>query len=143
MYLVSFDPGLTTGWATFDKTGDITGYGQVKLDNFPEFLGGMKEGVEVVVYEDFRLRKSKAIQQSGSTMPASQAIGQIKMFASQRGTRIISQSPTIKPIAEKWTGVKPKGPHSDSHWVDAFNHGAYWLIRQGIRKTKLEQQNAK
>lgn len=142
MYL-AFDPGKTTGWASFDSKGDITGFGQVSLDelmSLSDVWAG--ETIEKIICEDFKLFRSKAKQQAGSRMEASQAIGIIKNLARLANTEIVMQDPTIKGIAVKLTEVKPSGSHDESHWVDAFNHGAYWLIGQGIRKTALQMRQA-
>jgi hypothetical protein len=50
------------------------------------------------------------------------------------------QGSDIKPMAEKFTQVKPPSDHAESHKIDAFNHGAYYLINKGIRKTALEEE---
>lgn len=140
MYL-AFDPGQTTGWCKFDNNGEAVEWGQ---DNFTELMDHCnewaKEEWDVIIYEDFKLFKHKARQQSGSRMPASQAIGIIKTLIHNTKAIAIVQDSSIKPIAEKWTNMKAPGDHSQSHWVDAFNHGAFWLINEGIRKSYLERE---
>lgn len=138
-FYLSFDPGKTTGWAMFDGQGAIIKYGQASLEELIDLTAEWeKMPITAIIYESFVLFKHKARQQTGSKMEASQAIGIIKTLARKTDAQLVEQDPTIKSIAQKWTQLKPIGDHAQSHWVDAFNHGAYWLIRQSIRKTALE-----
>lgn len=143
MYL-AYDPGKTTGWARFSDAGDAVSYGQVDLEELMDHLDEMAatgEPIIAVIVEDWLLFKKKAAQQVGSRMEASQAIGILKKFAKDVDAEFILQPSNIKSIAQKWTQLKPVGSHSQSHWVDAFNHGAYYLINAGIRKTQLEKDH--
>lgn len=148
MYL-AFDPGKTTGWAKFKDDGSADGYGQVSIDELVEKCEEWKREDEfndlliAVIVEDFVLFKHKAQQQTGSKMEASQAIGILRTLASATGAKFILQPSNIKSTAQKWTQLFPPSNHKNSHWVDAFNHGAYYLINQGIRKTQLEMDNEK
>lgn len=140
MYL-AFDPGQTTGWCKFDNAGEVVEWGQ---DSFTELMDHCrewsKEEWDAIIYEDFVLFKHKARQQTGSRMPASQAIGIIKTLIHATGAIPIVQDASIKPIASKWTNMKAPSNHAESHWVDSFNHGAYYLIKAGIRKSYLERE---
>ena len=134
--LLAIDPGRMNGIAIFH--GKIVHWiGQVHIDDLPDFLFSQAEeyrGDEVqVVYENFKLMRGKALQQSGSTMEASQAIGQVKMIAAKNKWPVADQAPAIKPIAEKWSGMKAPSDHKISHQVDAYNHGVYWLVKNGMR----------
>ena len=141
-FYLSFDPGKTTGWAMFDGNGQIIQYGQASLDELIDLTEEWARvwPISTIIYESFVLFRHKARQQTGSKMEASQAIGIIKTLARKTDATLVEQDPTIKSLAQKWTQLKPIGDHAQSHWVDAFNHGAYWLIRQGIRKTALEME---
>lgn len=141
-FYLSFDPGKTTGWAMFDGNGQIIQYGQASLDELIDLTEEWARvwPISTIIYESFVLFRHKARQQTGSKMEASQAIGIIKTLARKTDATLVEQDPTIKSLAQKWTQLKPIGDHAHSHWVDAFNHGAYWLIRQGIRKTALEME---
>ena len=138
MYL-AFDPGETTGWASFSNDGNIADKGQLNFNDLCSFLDNYCFPIEAVICEDFRIKRQKAKAFIGNRMETIQAIGAIRAFASRQKVPYILQDSGIKSIAEKWTGVSTKGlPHSQTHWIDAFNHGAYYLVRQGIRKTRLE-----
>lgn len=143
MYL-AYDPGKTTGWARFNDDGTIHSTGQVDLSGLLTHLADMRddgEPIKAIIYETFVLFKHKAQQQTGSKMEASQAIGMIKTLHNETGCSLIEQAPNVKYIAQKWSGVKPPSNHADSHWVDAFNHGVFFLVKLGIRKTALEEEN--
>lgn len=142
MYL-AFDPGQTTGWCRFADNGDSVDYGQVYLDELPGLIDLMviwakDDPLKVIIYEDYRLFGHKAKAQIGSKMPASVAIGSILTLAHRTGAPTVNQEARIKTIAQKWTQLKPPSNHAQSHWVDAYNHGAYYLINEGIKKTALE-----
>jgi hypothetical protein len=140
-HYLALDPGLHTGWATWDATGAFITMGTVhSYEALHDLLAGFPMGIKVVVIEDFKLFKHKARQQSGSRMPAPRAIGQIETFARLWGASIVKQQASVKPNAERLTGVSTKGlPHDQTHVLDAFNHGEYYLIGQGIKKLSVEE----
>lgn len=133
--LIAFDPGKTTGWSIF-LDGKPESLGQTGIEEMPgklaEFADTYKGKKVVVVYENFKLFRGRAIQQSGSDMEASQIVGQVKMIAAQNKWEIYDQPPNIKPIAQKWSGAVPPSNHAISHQVDAYNHGYYWLVKNGM-----------
>lgn len=138
--LLAVDPGRTNGVSIF-RDGKVVSIDQVHLDNLPAFLSDFKENYDfdniVIVYENFKLFKGRAIQQSGSSMEASQAIGQLKMLAAQNNWKIYDQPPNIKAIAQKWSGSVPPKNHSQSHQIDAYNHGVYWLVKNNMRRIEV------
>lgn len=139
MTYLALDPGTSTGWARFNVQGVMTDFGTCKsLDELIDLLDAMDPPM-VVIYEDFTLFQGKAIQQSGSNMPASKAIGIIESAARRwDGVQVIKQRSNIKPIAERLSGVKPKGSHDKSHHVDAFNHGYYYLTKIGVLQSRAK-----
>ncbi len=149
--ILAFDPGATTGWCSFNDEGDTIEFGQLSLDELAdkveEWVSDHDNAyitIHTVVYETFKLFRHKAKRQSGSDMPASQAIGIIKTLIRRLDSpTVITQDPSIKSIAQKWTQMNPPANHSQSHWVDAFNHGAYYLINEGVRKTYLQMEQDK
>lgn len=138
--ILAFDPGDTTGVAIFSDQGELKQMTQLKLQDLIDFLGGYEFPVSLVIVEDFRLFKRKAMQQVGSTMPAPQVIGAIKTFASMKGVEVVLQPANIKPLALKWSGIIMPGNHADSHQWDAYLHGYYWLVSNGILQTKLQRE---
>jgi hypothetical protein len=137
-WLAAFDPGETTGYALFNAAGVNLERSQVKgrlaLYDLLEEIGP----VEHVIIEDFRLFQHKALQQSGSRLETVRVIGAIESWAHNTKGRVTLQPPTIKPIAQLWSGKVPKGSHSLSHSVDAFNHGFYFLQKNGYTKPKRQ-----
>lgn len=139
--LLALDPGRTTGWAVFGKEAQLMKYGQASMAdvvNLDELID--EWDISHVVCEDFKLFRHRAGQQSGSRMEAPQVIGMAKGWAAKRKCEFILQAPSIKPIAEKWSRQTPPSDHSQSHWVDAYNHGFYYLVSLGLRKSVMEEE---
>lgn len=140
--LLAVDPGKTNGVSIF-LDGKVASITQITLDDLPTFLSDFasthQDKEVVVVYENFKLMRGKALQQSGSSMEASQAVGQLKMIAAQNKWKIHDQAPNIKPIAQKWTKAIPPKNHAQSHQIDAYNHGVYWLIKNGMRRIDTDE----
>jgi len=132
-HYLAIDPGHTSGWATFNNEGGVTGAGQIKgMPEMHAFLSKLTPPPKVVIIENFRLFAHKAAQQSGSSLETVQVIGLIKSMCYGWQAEVVEQAPSIKPIAEKWSGIKPKGSHDKSHKVDAYNHGIYYLVQNKI-----------
>ena len=134
---VSIDPGESTGWVTWDKTGQMIAQGTCRgrdaLEDLLESLGP----VPVVVVEDFTLYKNKALQQSGSKLETVRVIGSIESWARRNKSTIKMQPASILSIAQLWSGMKMPKNHRVSHWVSAYNHGYYYLVKAGVRKLEL------
>jgi hypothetical protein len=96
-------------------------------------LGAVPE----VIVEDFTLYKSKALQQSGSKMETVRVIGSIESWARRNKSVLVKQPASHLTIAQLWSGVKMPSDHRKSHWVSAYNHGYYYLVKQGVRKLEL------
>jgi hypothetical protein len=137
-YFISFDPGKATGWATFDEEGNLTDKGIYRsLDDLKDGLQAvmlMGDQPKVFIIEDFRLFSHKAVQQSGSDMPASQAIGSIELAAAVCRAEIVKQGSDILPIGERFAGVKLPKNHDESHDIAAYVHGFYYLVKKGIKQ---------
>lgn len=132
-YYLALDPGDTTGWAQFEEDGKgvtfDSFYGKEKLY---EFLDAAAP--QVIICEDYKLFPWKAANQSWSRLDTVRAIGAIEYWAYLHNAKVIFQDPKIKSIGYMWAGIpKPKN-HSESHHVDAYVHGVYFLQKAGIRK---------
>lgn len=138
-YYLAVDPGLHTGWAVWRQDGMFLEMGTTNdYDELHKKLESLPNTIKVVVIEDFTLWYHKAKRQAGSKMPAPKAIGQVETFARLWGAEIVKQGADIKPIAEKWTGVSTKlVPKIQTHVLDAFNHGEYYLIKNKVKQIKL------
>lgn len=138
LYL-AFDPGDTTGWAIWDQDGDFLYMGQIAMEDLPFWWErNITVAVRVVIVEEYILFGKRAKQQTGSRMKASQAIGMIKAMASRGSAQVIEQKSNIKPIAIRMSQISMPGNHSESHQYDAYLHGYYYLVGQGIILTQLE-----
>lgn len=135
---LAFDPGGTTGFAVFHEDGSIMDWGQLTgIDKVVDFLqDAARHNILLIIVEDYRVRGDRQGLKAnvGSQLETVQIIGALKMFARQNRIQVVLQPPNIKAIASKWSGVEPKGAHKNSHKVDAYNHGVYWLVKAGVRK---------
>ena len=140
-HYLSLDPGKVTGYVVWNAQAQVLKHGQVTNDELIDLLDDeYLAPVEVVIIEDYKLFSWKAKQQSGNRMHASEAIGIILPFIRRGKRKEVRQPSNILPIASKLTHVKMPSNHAKSHWVSAFLHGAYYLIKQGIYETPLQAQ---
>ena len=141
MYL-AIDPGEVTGWCTFNSDGTINEWGQADMEEIHKKIAEWEQiKFTAVVCEGFIIFKHKAKKFAGNRMLTIQVIGMIKSLAHRIGATYVEQDSSILPIAQKHTQIFLPANHAESHKFSAFNHGAEYLIRQGIRKTALEEAN--
>lgn len=143
--IYAFDPGDTTGIAIFKETGEVVRLDQLLLEDLIPWLeteAAKQPEISTVVIEDFVLFAKRAVKQSGSRMKASQAIGALKLFASQVGAEVEMQPSSILPIAQKWSQVKMPSNHGQSHQFAAYNHGYYYLVTRRQMPTVLQHREA-
>lgn len=142
-YAWGFDPGYSTGWSLVQyEDGEELDGGTVEFPKMADFLIGLEDllvDTKVVVVEDFALRGGKEKAQIGSRFETVQVIGMLRLWSAGAGMSIHLQPPNIKSIAERFTGRVPKGAHSKSHPIDAFNHVEYYLKGIGNYETRLER----
>lgn len=141
-YFLALDPGLHTGWATWDATGNPITMGTVhNYEALHDLLAGFPSSIKTVIIEDFILFKHKAREQVGSKMPAPKAIGQIETFARLWNAEIVKQPSHIKAIAEKMVGGMSTKNMSKirTHMWDAYNHGNYYLIKNKIKTVSVDE----
>lgn len=147
MYL-AIDPGAgrkdTIGWALFGGDGILLEMGQVTFDGLVEKLGEWSRlTITHVIVEEYRIRSQRIQTHVGSKVETIQTIGAIKFWARSHRIIIVEQPATILPIAQKWFQIKMPADHSISHQISATLHGMYWLHRQGIIPTALEEKYAR
>lgn len=142
MRLLAADPGGITGLAWFDEKYQIEGYAQVGLEDLPKWLQRHEPVPDIIVLENFRLWKHRALQQAGSSLPAAQTIGMIKAYASLRDIPIVEQSPQILENAQKMSGWSMKGQaHSKTHWLAAANHGYWYLVKNNYVRVYIPEED--
>lgn len=140
---ISFDPGVSTGWATFDSKGELTARGILRgLDELMDFLQNMKPH-KTVICEDYRVFGKKANAHIGSRLETSQVIGMIKVYVARWKAELVMQPSSILPIAGLWSGEALPKNHDKSHDIAAYNHGVYYLQRQGIREPRIIKEARK
>ena len=137
MIMLAIDPGGVNGIYWWDDEYKDAGFAQVKLKDLPEWLEAHLPIPDLIVFENYRLWKHKALQQSGSDMPAAQAVGIIKSYTIRNNIDLLEQSPQILKQAELMTQVKMPSDHTQSHWVSAYLHGMYYLMKNGHRVVDL------
>lgn len=132
---VSFDPGETTGYATFTAQGDVIEYGQFKLIDQTKWLTVLISNVpnlKAVITEDYRNHGWQQ-QKRWSRNQTSKNIGKIEIIAELRGVPCHLQPNTVKAIGYKWAGMNgAPSNHAISHQFDAVAHGKYWLVQHNI-----------
>ena len=131
MRILSFDPGETTGWVYQDME-KILAFGQAKgLAELMDVCSKHEGKVDHVVIEDYVILNRKAASHSGSRVPTIQMIGYLKAWCIQQKLKTPTLYPArLKPIQQMKTQMKPIGAHKDNHWVDAYNHGRWYLIQE-------------
>ena len=140
MRLLAIDPGGMNGVCWWDNATilpTMTGFDQIKLADLPVWLNEFTPPPDMIVYENFKLLKHRALQQSGSDLPAAQAIGMIKSYASIHEITTVDQSPQILGSASKMSQMKMPSDHSQSHWVSAYLHGYWWLVKNGHKQVEM------
>lgn len=144
---ISIDPGKNVGAAAFNDDGTDINNRVMGEKDFRVFLrqlinaAGAKPDMYITfVMEDYHLRHDKAMEQTGSNMPASRIIGAVEMADEilQNQSTIILQQPGILKTALKWAGYsnlanKPRTFHVPDN-ISAHAHGVYYLINKGLRK---------
>ncbi len=129
--ILAVDPGDTSGFALFAADGSLINKWQSNFDNSLEFLSPLTN-LKTVVVEDYRLRAGKQTQQTGSRFQAVQMIGALKYHAKLHGMAFELASVQAKTLGAMFSGVKPPSNHKESHEVDAYNIGIYWLVDNKI-----------
>lgn len=135
---VAFDPGDTSGWATFDRDGNLTGMGQFSTAEFTEKISDLIDSsLEAVICEDYVLFKHKAMAQTnsrGRNLNTAKMVGKIELLADLKGVKFVKQEASRYPIGAMWGGFDIPSNHAISHQYCASAHGIYYLQSIGVRK---------
>lgn len=138
---IAIDPGKNTGVATFHSDGSDLGRYTFHEEKFRLFMAGLihVKGTVTFILEDFRLVQGKALEQTGSDMPAPRVIGAMQMIDTILGddSNIVYVKPGNLRTALKWAGYsefanKPYGWHCPDD-LSAYAHGVMYLIQQKLR----------
>lgn len=134
--ILAVDPGKTVGWARWTNEGAFVGKYEGSVEYFYTILTLLVDrDVEpnTFVVENYRLDPN--IPQGGSLMEASQVIGAVSFVSNYLDASLVLQPNSILPMAQKWTGVTvPRHGIKNHDANSAYNHGMYFMIKQGIIK---------
>jgi hypothetical protein len=146
MYIVSFDPGETTGivvaqWEsgrTFLVTRAEEMFWGERFSKVKRTLQTYKPSYTVV--EAFRLYPHRAQSQIGKDFPSAQLIGIIQSYAYELG---LLDSVVLQPAASR-SSVKIAPEHksvlgSSPHIKDAYAHVRYFIIVNLPKMERLKQ----
>ena len=140
---LAIDPGITSGWCSFDDKGDMLEFGTFKYRDRNVMLKGLiHENLKAVIVEDYR-NHAWTKQKNWSRNETSKLIGTIETFCEFNTVPVKLQPNTVKAIGYKWAGLKPAGNHANSHHLDAIAHGVYWLQQNNIRPIGRAQMKEK
>lgn len=135
---VAFDPGDTSGWATFDDQGNLTGMGQFTEAEFTEKISDLIDSsLKAVICEDYVLFKHKAMAQTnsrGRNLKTAKMVGKIELLADLKKVKFVKQESRVYPVGAMWGGFEIPSNHSISHQYCAAAHGIYYLQQAGVRK---------
>lgn len=169
--VLALDPGERVGWARADVAEDgswtdlrhgITPLKDMALAVFdaqihPTYdhvlevaqIDGDLTDYDVLVVEDWRLRAEKARSFIGSSFPAVQFIGMMRMLSWVSGCKLVMQGPNLKTTADKtlkrlWPEmaefVGQSISHDDGHDLDAIRHLWVWSYQHtNLVKTRLKE----
>lgn len=147
---ISIDPGKNVGVATFNDDGtdrkkmilDITKFRSLFLRSIHTLVATHPEIKVTWIMEDYRLRRDKALDQTGSDMPAPRCIGAVEMMhdlIGEQQSTLVFQRPGILYTALKWAGYKQfakRNVHPPDD-IAAYSHGVFYLIDNDYRKHPL------
>lgn len=139
-HYLAIDPGITSGWATFNSEGNPTNLGDVRgINEFLDWLDELEPIPKVIVIEEYKIRRTQVKQNAshGGKAETVQVIGAVKRFAYKHHIKIVEQSTQCKSIGYRYLGIRPSKNHRETHKTDAMAHGRYFLQKNKIVKSRL------
>lgn len=136
--ILVFDPGHTTGWATFHGTV-LTNSGQIDTDEIGKVITNagplfQTYAPKIVVMEDYRVYSWKQKQHVGSEMLTTRVIGALEILAIQSLVPTMKKQPAsvakgfcTDDKLKEWGYYKP----GERHARDAIRHGCYYILFGG------------
>lgn len=140
-WLFAFDPGETTGFAAFNKDGEV-----ISTVNIPNIIQGLESFFrnyrfipKVVIIEDYRIFPAQLKAHILSRVPTLRVIGAIELWALSHKCEIIWHEVSVKNEGRKKFGIKDGNTvHDLWHYNDAVAHGKMYFHGLGKIKTPLE-----
>lgn len=141
--VLCLDPGETTGWSLFGG-GELIEWGQEATGTEPalmaDFVNSIEaayhsvldwpDGLERIVYEEYRVRGNKAQEHIGSEVVTIQHIGAIKVVANELGLKLVKQSAGMAKGFASDRKLRAWGLYQTGlrHANDSIRHGVYWHL---------------
>ena len=128
-YYLAFDPGGTSGWASFDKDANLTGTGDILggMEGLSLFLATIEDMPHTIICETYEILPW--VPHAFSRVETIREVGIIQEFALRHNIEFIEQKPMVKKSGRKWAGLAPDKNKADSHHKDAIGHGVYFLYK--------------
>lgn len=149
MRILSFDPGKDkggpksgSGWC-YQNPEKILKWGDTHdLSAFLMSWDFVKDPVDYVVVEGYKIRPGQEALNIGIPLITVENVGKVKFFAAMAKIPVHEYMPYDKIKQQKATGVKidKNVPKAQTHRLDAFNHGRFFLIEKKLAPTALEAQ---
>lgn len=148
MLVLSVDPGGekgvgASGWCYQDENKVYAMGDTQDLKGFLKKWDIKKLPVNHVVVEGYFInpRQNKAQAHVGVPLTQIENVGVVKLWAEMQDIPWTEYFNNIKSTQAKHSGVFPKTMRKDiEHKFDAFNHGWWYLYKQGLVLTKLEKE---
>lgn len=130
---VAFDPGETTGWATFDSEGAVVQIGQFVMSEQNRALKILiKPGLKKCIIEDYK-NFAWMQQKKWSRNQTSKNIGKMEMVCDIHEVEYVLQPSTNKGMGFMYLGMEEPKNHAIGHQFCAMAHGVFYLQSNGIR----------
>lgn len=138
--ILAIDPGLTTGWAAFNKEGFPFATGMIKepggiknanLKTHVDWFKRLKNKPQTIVLEQFRVRPGG--ETNGQRVIASEVIGVVRTWAILNDVGLVMSEPSNLSDGCKLAGIIMPKDHAKSHVPSALAHGTYYAVDAGIR----------
>lgn len=128
-YYLAFDPGGTSGWASFDEAANLTGTGDIPdgIEGLSLFLATIEDIPRVIICETYAIRPW--VSHAFSKVYTIREVGIIQEYALRHNIEFIEQEPLCKKSGRKWAGLEPDKNKADSHHKDAIGQGVYYLYK--------------
>lgn len=149
MKVLSFDAGETTGYAYQDERDEypegLLEAGNIKggVQGISTFLKNWKRPVDVIVVEKYIIWGTKRGKKAniGTAPVAIRVNGIIESYCFLNDIKLhMEYDSGMCALQALKTGMDPVkiGPHDQTHWAYAANHGRYYLIQMGLAKEAIE-----
>jgi hypothetical protein len=129
MRIAAFDPGKTTGLATFNEQHEVLTVGELSYpDELYQHL--YDNHYDLYIVEDYKIRPDKFANHDWSAGETIRVIGALEFAAFCRGAELQFQQPSVKPMAYKHLNVEYKKSGKNVHLYDALAHGVFFLRKR-------------